>query len=95
MNYYNEIKEQHKELLFNLTKIFKYSYVIDLFTYAPVYDKEFKSKFFLEDHMNPSGYYFTALLVSSYIDFIIRKNFSQFKQVGFIGTKEYRNELDD
>ena len=91
----NEIKEQHKELLFNLTKIFKYSYVIDLFTYAPVYDKEFKSKFFLEDHMNPAGYYFTALLISSYIDYIIRKNFSQFKQVGFISTKEYRNELDD
>ena len=90
----NEIKEKHKNLLIELASIFKYSYVIDLFTYAPLYDEDFKKKFFLENHMNPAGYYLTAVMISSYIDFIIRRNFDEFKQVGFIGTEEYRYELD-
>lgn len=91
----NDIKKkEHKEFLEKLTKIFKYSYVIDLYTYAPLYDKEFKDKFFLENHMNPAGYYLTAVMISSYIDYIIRKNFKDFIQAGFIGCSEYRIELD-
>ena len=90
----DKLKEEHKNLLIELTKVFKYSYVIDLFTYAPVYDEDFKKKFFLEDHMNPAGYYLTAVMISSYIDYVIRHNYEDFKQVGFIGTDQYRFELD-
>ena len=41
--------------------------------------------------MNPMGYLFTAKLIDSYIDFIIRANPADFKNVGFIGTDiEYK-----
>lgn len=39
--------------------------------------------------MNPMGYIFTAKIVMSYIDYIIRKNPEDFAQVGFIGTDHY------
>ena len=93
-NHFDDLKEQHSKLLYELTKIFSNSYVIDLYKYAPTYDQEFKNKFYLEGHMNPAGYYLTAILISSYIDYIIRKDFKSFIQVGFIGTNEYKPELD-
>ena len=84
----------HAKLLHDITTIYSNSYVIDLFEYAPIYDTEFKNKFFLEGHMNPAGYKFTAILIASYIDYIIRSDFSSFKQVGFIGTQYYKKELE-
>ncbi len=36
--------------------------------------------------MNPMGYLFTAKIVGSYIDYIIRHNMNDFFDVGFIGT---------
>ena len=87
-------KQAHQKLLYELCKIFSNSYVIDLYQYAPVYDKEFKDKFYLEGHMNPAGYRLTGILISSYIDYIIRSDFKAFKQVGFIGTKYYKKELE-
>ena len=81
--------EKHQTLLHKLAKIFDNCYVIDLREYAPVYDQEFKKNFFLGGHMNPMGYRLTALMVESYIDYIIRNNFDDFKQVGFIGTPDY------
>ncbi len=90
----NPIKEVHAALLYDLTKIFSNSYVIDLYQYAPVYDKEFKEKFYLEGHMNPAGYRLTAVMISSYIDYIIRSDFKAFIQVGFIGTNYYKKEFE-
>ncbi len=78
--------EKHAEFLYKLTEIFDNSYVIDLRKYAPSYDHNFKEKFYLDDHLNPSGYRLTALMIESYIDYIIRNNFEDFKQVGFINT---------
>ena len=89
-----QMKKEHCELLHDLTKVFKYSYVIDLYNYAPIYDEAFKEKFFLHDHMNPAGYKLTALMIASYIDYIIRSNFKDFKQVGFAGTKYYLENLE-
>lgn len=90
----NPIKEKHAQLLYDLTKIFSNSYVIDLFKYAPIYDANFKEKFYLEGHLNPAGYRFSAVIISSYIDYIIKTNFKAFKQVGFIGTKYYKKSLE-
>jgi hypothetical protein len=90
----NPIKKEHANLLHDLTKIFSNSYVIDLFQYAPIYDANFKEKFYLEDHMNPAGYRLTGIMIASYIDYIIRSDFKAFKQVGFIGCKEYKKELE-
>ena len=44
--------------------------------------------------MNPAGYRLTGILISSYIDYIIRSDFKAFKQVGFIGTQYYKKELE-
>ena len=69
-----------------LTAVFSNSYVIDLYNHAPVYDAAFRDKFFLGGHMNACGYILTAKMMASYIDYIIRHNIDDFKQVGFIGT---------
>ena len=72
--------------LYGLANHFDNSYVIDLYEYGPKYDDKFKEKFYLHTHMNPSGYIFTAAMIDSYIDYIIRHNPDDFRQVGFIGT---------
>lgn len=76
----------HREILYKLANYFDNTYVIDLYEYGPVYDEEFRKKFYLGGHLNPMGYVFTAHIVASYIDYIIRKNFDAFKEVGYIGT---------
>ncbi|MEE0928185.1 MAG: SGNH/GDSL hydrolase family protein [Acutalibacteraceae bacterium] len=72
--------------LYALADHFDNSYVIDLYKYAPVYDEEFTNTYFMYGHMNPMGYIYTAKLIDSYIDYIIRTNPAEFKTVGFIGT---------
>ena len=72
--------------LYDLAEYFDNSYVIDLYKYGPVHDEEFKNKFYLYYHMNPSGYILTAKLIDSYIDYIVRHNPDDFKNIGFVGT---------
>ena len=57
------------------------------------FDEEFKKKFFLVGHMNPAGYLLFSQMVISYIDYIIRHNMEDFKQIGFIGTP-YHSEKE-
>ncbi len=78
--------DKHAELLYALAEKFKNTYVLDLRKYGPVYDQDFKEKFYMSGHLNPMGYIFTAKLVMSYIDYIIRHDMESFKQVPFIGT---------
>lgn len=81
-------RKEVRDLLEELTKIFNRTYLIDLYTYAPVNDKAYKKNFWL-GHMTPTGYVLTARIIESYIDYIIRKNPEEFNQVGFIGTDLY------
>ena len=81
-----EYYEKHARLLRKFAEMFENCYVIDLREYAPLYDKEFKDNFFLGGHMNAAGYRLTALMMESYIDYIIRNNPKDFTQVGFVGT---------
>lgn len=74
------------DLLYKFTEIFDNSYVIDLYKYGPVYDEKFRQEFFLHGHMAPTGYVLTARLIDSYIDYIIRHNADDFKNVPFINT---------
>lgn len=84
----NEIyRSKLNKLLTNFTKKFPNSYLIDLYHYAPIYDKEFKDYYFLEGHLNPCGYLYTAKMISSYIDCIIRENYNDFRRVSFIGKE--------
>ena len=79
-------------LLYGIAEKFSNCYVIDLYKYGPVIDESFEEKFYLYGHLNPSGYILFARIIDSYIDYIIRSNFKDFKQVGFIG-KGVHNEL--
>ncbi len=76
----------HRDLLYAFAKKFPNTYVIDLYEYGPTYDEDFKKTFFGGSHMNAMGYYFTAQILASYIDWIIRKHPRDFCEVGFIGT---------
>lgn len=82
--------EFHRSMLYKFAEIFDNCYVIDLMTYGPRYDEEFKRDFYLGGHMNACGYMLTAKIISSYIDYIIRHNMGDFKQIGFVGTP-FRN----
>ncbi len=75
-----------REAILSLAEYFDNTYVLDLFEYAPVYDEDFKKKFYMGGHLNPMGYVLTAHIVASYIDYIIRHNFADFNEVGYIGT---------
>lgn len=80
------IIESMVNALYALAEYFDNSYVINLYKYGPFFDDEFKRKFFLHGHLNPMGYIQIAELVDSYIDYIIRHNPEDFKNVGLIGT---------
>lgn len=80
------VGEAHAKLLYEIAKLFEYTYVVDLYKYAPDYNEQFRKNFFLAGHMNVMGYKFTADMVGSYIDYIIRNNMEDFKQIGFVGT---------
>lgn len=85
----DKLREEHAKLMHDLAKLFDYTYVIDLFEYAPVYDTDFKENFYLEGHLNAAGYVLTAQMMMSYIDYIIRSNPDDFTQVGLIGLPMY------
>ena len=81
-----------RDAIYKINAVTENSYVIDLYEYAPVYyECSFREKFFLYGHMSPSGYIFTAMIIDSYIDYIVRHNPEDFKTTGLIGTDiEYK-----
>ena len=85
--------DKHAKLIYELADMFENCYVLDLRKYAPVYDEEFHRNFFLAGHMNAAGYRLTALMVESYIDYIIRNNPEDFAQIGFVGTPYHNSEF--
>ena len=87
-----DARAQHAALLRQFAAHFLHAYAIDLNTYAPDYGAAFHRQFYLRGHMNPAGYLFTAQLIASYMDYIIRHNMSGFAQAGLIGTPHYREE---
>jgi hypothetical protein len=80
------LAEKHAALLHEIAAFLPDCYVIDLNRHGPVYDEEFHRHFFLNGHMNACGYRLKAELVASYMDYIIRHNPDDFRQVSFIGT---------
>ena len=90
----NETKEKHRELLYHLAEMFDNTYVIDLYKYAVPFDDDFKKKFFLDGRMSPAGYKLVGKTFASYIDYIVRHNMDDFRQVGFIGTPYYNTKYE-
>lgn len=81
-----EKTEEMVQALYALAEHFENSYVIDLYQYGPIFDDKFINDYFLHGHMNPMGYIYVAKLIDSYIDYIIRTNPNDFKNVPFICT---------
>ena len=77
----------HRDAIYKLAEMFDNTYVIDLYEYMPAHDEEFKRNFYMGDHLTPAGYLVAAETMMSYIDYIIRNNPRDFKEVGFIGTQ--------
>ena len=82
----NQMREYHSQILYKIAEKYDNCYVLDLRKYGPVFDQKFRETFFLAGHMNPMGYRLIASIFGSYIDYIIRHNPEDFKQVGFVGT---------
>lgn len=65
-----------------IVDLFDDVYLLDLFTYAETITNDLRVGF----HLSSAGYTVFAWQVMSYIDFLIRKYPSEFKEVAFIGT---------
>ena len=83
-----EKTEKMREAIYTLAKMFDNTYVVDLYEYAPDFNAEFKENFFLYGHMSPMGYRFISMLVVSYIDFIMRHNIEDFRNMGLMGVDQ-------
>ena len=81
----NTAADKQRELMYEFAKMFSNTYVVDLREYGPVYDESLREKFFLSGHMSPTGYIFKAKMITSYIDYIIRHNMRDFRDVGLMG----------
>ena len=82
----NEKRAGQAALMYDFAAHYTNSYVIDLYRYGPVYDAAWRERFNLHGHQNPMGYYMSAQLIASYIDWIIRHNIADFRRVGYINT---------
>lgn len=83
------------DAMYRFAEMFDNTYVLDLYKYGPEYDETFRKYNFMYGHMSPTGYVFTARMIDSYIDYIIRHNPQDFKTVGFIGTDIYHKTTDE
>ena len=81
-----KLAERMAELMRELAEYFDNSYVIDLYRYGVHFTDELRQAIYLGGHLTPTGYILISKMIGSYIDYIIRHNPADFKQVGFIGT---------
>ncbi len=86
--------EDQVAAMYALAAYFDNAYVIDMYRYGPQFDKAYCERFYLNGHMSPSGYLFYGRLIDSYIDYIIRHNPADFREVALIGTdiKNHKGE---
>ena len=83
---YEEPANKMRSFLYDFAKHFSNTYVIDLLEYGSEYDHEFRKNYFLSGHLNPMGYIYTAEVIDSYIDYIIRHNPDDFRYSGLINS---------
>ena len=70
----------------NIANYFDFCYYIDLYQYDVPYTGNIKDIYFNGFHENALGYLRTAYVISSYVDWYVRHNYTEFREVGFIGT---------
>ena len=70
-----------------MAEIFSNVFVIDLERYATDYiANRFKNIYWLNGHMSPSGYLYVAYSFMTYIDWLMRRYASAFRDIALIGT---------
>lgn len=62
------------------------AYHLELAKYGFYYDEDWNDNFKMGGHPNPMGYVIMAQAIGNYIDYLIRANPNEFKEVAFIGT---------
>ncbi len=82
----NKIAEGFNDLLNDFVNHFDNTYFINLYEYGTCYDEDFRKQYYLNGHLNPMGYIYTAEIIDSYIDYIIRNNPQEFKYAGLINS---------
>ncbi len=75
-----------KNAIADMPNHFNFVYYLNLYEYEKPYDSEFQKIYFNSFHENALGYARTAWVISSYVDWYIRHNYEEFREVGFIGT---------
>lgn len=88
-----EKMKSHADAVKGLAERFDKTYYLDLCKYAPPYDNEFRHAFYLNGHLSPAGYIFSAKIILSYIDYIIRHNLHDFRDVGLMGFDYDRDSV--
>ena len=66
---------------------FEFTYVIDMYKHMPIVDAQFSKMYRMGGHMNAMGYKLMSEYVMSYMDYIIRENYEDFKQIAFVGRE--------
>ena len=84
-----KLADLHAVRMHELAGFFENSYVLDFRAYAPVNDTAFRERFYLNGHLNPCGYALTGHMVTAYIDYIIRHNMNDFREIGLIGEQPW------
>lgn len=87
--------EEHLKVLNAMAEFFTNTYVIDLLHYGPDYNTEFRSRYFLNGHMTSWGYRNTAIMIATYLDFIIRSHPNDFIYSQVIGHTLFPSDLCD
>ena len=80
-------KALHAQILYDLAEKFDFTYVIDLHKYMPLVDAEFSKVYRMGGHMNAMGYKLMSEYIMSYMDYIIRENYDDFRQIAFVGRE--------
>lgn len=81
-----EMKKNHAALMYEMADKFNNAYVLDFYKYAPLYDEDFKKKYYLNGHMTAAGYRLTAEYMISAVHNVVSENLRDFDDVPFIGT---------
>ncbi len=58
-----------------------------MYKHMPVVDARFSKVYRMGGHMNAMGYKLMSEYVMSYMDYIIRENYEDFKQIPFVGKE--------
>ena len=77
-----EALKQLRDLIADFAASFDRAHLLDLYTYAPAVDREFRANYYMEGHLNPAGYCLYGGIFASYIDYLVRQDPAAFNDIG-------------